>query len=195
MFLELHGQYSLASVLCGLSIRMCQQLGLHRRSPLDLNLDPDEIKFRSQLWWIAFKFETSSPMCEGRPTAVRELTYDVDILPLCSDQTKASDTAGLVSAIHCWYARLTELSNRFATINSLCITPNTRLEALKDLNDTLTRWRDQLPVTLQPGPDVVADWNSYMLVAPFHLDYFNLLRSIHWACITAITTNWEAIHD
>lgn len=58
MFLQLNGQYSLASVVCGTSIRMCQTLGLHRQSPLDFELSADEIKYRSQLWWIAFRLET-----------------------------------------------------------------------------------------------------------------------------------------
>lgn len=58
MFLEFNGQYSVASVLCGFSIRLCQAQGLHRRSPEDFDLALDEIKYRSQLWWIAFHFET-----------------------------------------------------------------------------------------------------------------------------------------
>lgn len=58
MFLELDGQYNLASVLCGVSIRLCQTLGLHRKSPPDFDLGPDEVKFRSQLWWTAFRLET-----------------------------------------------------------------------------------------------------------------------------------------
>lgn len=58
MFLELNAQSSLASVLCGFSIRLCQTLGLHRRSPQDFDLGPEEIRYKSQLWWIAFRFET-----------------------------------------------------------------------------------------------------------------------------------------
>ena len=58
MFLELNDQYSLASVLCGVSIRLCQSLGLHRKSPPDFDLSQEEIKYRSQLWWIAFRLET-----------------------------------------------------------------------------------------------------------------------------------------
>lgn len=134
-------------------------------------------------------------MSEGRPTAVRELTYDVDVLPLCSDHATTPHQNSLSSVIHGWTARLTEHCNRFSTINSLCITTNARLDALNDLDESLMRWKDHLPISHQPGRDVVADWDSYMLIAPLHLEYFNLLRATHWACIMAISINSEATDE
>lgn len=133
-------------------------------------------------------------MSEGRPTAVRELTYDVDILPLCQDSC-ISPVITIASEIHRWSGNLTEHCNRFSTINSLCISTNARLDALTDLDDSLMRWRDQIPVSYQPGQDVVGDWNSFILVAPLHLEYFNLVRAIHWACLMSIATKPDAIDD
>lgn len=142
------------------------------------------------------KVHSHVAMVEGRPTAVRELTYDVDILPLCHDDpVMLPHTAALASAIHTWTAKLTEHCNRFATINSLCLTTNSRLDALSDLDESLMRWRDQIPVSHRPGQDVVVDWDSYMIVAPLHLEYFNLVRAIHWACIMAISTNLDAVDE
>lgn len=66
-------------------------------------------------------------MSEGRPTAVHELTYDVDILPLCQDNCISPSIVTLASEIHKWSAKLTEHCNRFSTINALCVTTNARL--------------------------------------------------------------------
>jgi hypothetical protein len=137
----------------------------------------------------------SVAMSEGRPTAVRELTYDVDVLPLCQDNCISPTITTIASEIHRWTAKLTEHCNRFSTINSLCVSTNARLDALTDLDDSLMRWRDQIPAAHQPGRDVVADWDSFILVAPLHLEYFNLVRAIHWACLMSITTNLDAIDD
>jgi len=136
----------------------------------------------------------SVAICEGRPTAVRELTYDVEILPLCQDSC-TSPIITTASEIHKWTARLTEHCNRFATINSLCISTNARLDALTDLDDSVTAWKDQIPAAHQPGQDVVADWSSFILAAPLHLEYFNLVRAIHWACLMSIATNFDAVDD
>ncbi|RVX75624.1 hypothetical protein B0A52_00977 [Exophiala mesophila] len=195
IFLELNGQYSLASVMSGFSIRVCQAQGLHRKSPEDFDLEPEETKFRSQLWWISFHFETIIAMAEGRPTAVRELTYDVEVLPLCQDQQISPQLEPLASAVHAWTAGLTELRNRFVTITSLCIKATDRLAALSDLNESLMRWKDQIPVAHQPGHDVSTDSNSCLLVAPLHLEYFNLLRSVHWASRMTISMQPDITAD
>lgn len=134
-------------------------------------------------------------MSEGRLTAVRELTYDVDILPLCQDNRIPPNTAKFASEIHRWNAKLTEYCNQFSTINGLCVSTNARLDALTDLDESLMLWKDQIPAAHQPGRDVVPDWNSFILVAPLHLEYFNLVRAIHWAYLTSIATNPDAIDD
>lgn len=139
--------------------------------------------------------DSSVAMSEGRPTAVRELTYDVDILPLCLDPRLSHSTNTLVSAIHVWSARLTEHCNRFSTITSLCVTTNARLDALADLDAALLHWRDQIPETHRPGRDVVADWDAYVLVAPLHLEYFNLSRALHWSIFMSITTNTGVVDE
>ena len=134
-------------------------------------------------------------MAEGRPTAVRELTYDVEVLPLCQDQQISPQLEPLASAVHAWTAGLTELRNRFVTITSLCIKATDRLAALSDLNESLMRWKDQIPVAHQPGHDVSTDSNSCLLVAPLHLEYFNLLRSVHWASRMTISMQPDITAD
>lgn len=136
-------------------------------------------------------------MCEGRPTAVGEFTYDVEILPLCDEHHHRVSplTHNFASAVHGWQARLTELCNRFCTINCLCTTTNSRLDALVDLDGALKRWKDQIPAAHQPGHDVVADWDAYMHIAPLHLEYFNLLRAIHWAFLMSAWTNIGTVDE
>jgi hypothetical protein len=134
-------------------------------------------------------------MCEGRPSAVRESTYDTDILPLSSDNHINPSIINIVYEVHKWTAKLTEHCNRFTTITSLCVSTDARINALIDLDESLLRWRDQIPVAHQPRQDVVTDWSSFILVAPLHLEYFNLVRAIHWACFVEITTSLDATDD
>jgi hypothetical protein len=134
-------------------------------------------------------------MCEGRPSAVRESTYDTEILPLSSDNHINPSVVNIACEVHKWTAKLTEHCNRFITITSLCVSTDARISALIDLDESLLRWRDQIPVAHQPGQDVVTDWNSFILIAPLHLEYFNLVRAIHWASSMAITTSLDATND
>lgn len=46
-----------AWVLCGLAIRVAQAVGLHRRSPEDLDLSEEDVRLRSQLWWVAYRLD------------------------------------------------------------------------------------------------------------------------------------------
>lgn len=46
-------------VLCGLAIRVAQAIGLHRRSPEDLDLSDGDVRLRSQLWWVAYRLDGS----------------------------------------------------------------------------------------------------------------------------------------
>lgn len=48
-----------AWVLCGLAIRVAQAIGLHRRSPEDLDLSDGDVRLRSQLWWVAYRLDGS----------------------------------------------------------------------------------------------------------------------------------------
>lgn len=144
---------------------------------------------------LLFDNHRSIAMCEGRPTGVREFTYDVEILPLCEDHRISTRLKTLASSIHGWRATLTEHCNRFSTINSLCIANNARLDALNDLGEALIRWRDRITPAHRPESSVVDDWESYMLVAPLHLEYFNLMRALHWASFISVTTQRETIDD
>lgn len=46
-------------VLCGLAVRVAQAVGLHRRSPEDLDLSEEDVRLRSQLWWVAYRLDGS----------------------------------------------------------------------------------------------------------------------------------------
>lgn len=38
---------------------MAQAIGLHRRSPEDLDLSDGDVRLRSQLWWVAYRLDGS----------------------------------------------------------------------------------------------------------------------------------------
>ena len=63
-----------AWVLCGLAIRVAQAVGLHRRSPEDLDLNESDVRLRSRLWWVAYRLDGSVVNCLCLPVFSSVLT-------------------------------------------------------------------------------------------------------------------------
>jgi hypothetical protein len=65
LYLAYRGKHGIAWVFSGLAVRHAQSIGLHRRSPRDLDLATDQVRLRSHLWWIAFVLDASVTLwCE-----------------------------------------------------------------------------------------------------------------------------------
>ena len=57
LYLVHFSKSGMAWVLCGLAIRIAQSIGLHREFSPDMGLPEEEIRVRSQIWWVCYTLD------------------------------------------------------------------------------------------------------------------------------------------
>ncbi|KAH8803571.1 fungal-specific transcription factor domain-containing protein [Xylogone sp. PMI_703] len=195
IFLMYRGRGGMAWVLCGLAIRISQAIGLHRRSPRDIDLTEAEIHLRSQLWWSAFCLDAELSLALGRPTALPDSDHDAELFPLdLPDQTLPNKTA-ITANIYCWKVTLARIQNRFCCVLNRDDSMGSMVEALVRLDSALMKWRDEIPLEYRPQQEILAQDDTYHLVALLHLEYYNMVRALHWALITAVPAKGDMMED
>ncbi|KIL87888.1 nad -binding protein [Fusarium avenaceum] len=60
----------------------------------------------------------------------------------------------------------------------------TKLDSIGRIDEALILWRDTLPITCRPDHPILVDPAKHLLVLFLHLEYYNLLRSVHWAALS-----------
>lgn len=86
--------------------------------------------------------------------------------------------------IYFWTHQFNKVQNRFCTLMHLKNTAAARLESIVKVDQDLAAWRDALPPVCRPNNMILVSPDKYSNVLLMHLEYFNLLRAIHWAVIT-----------
>lgn len=86
--------------------------------------------------------------------------------------------------LYVWGFRLDAIQNRFCNVMRSKKMVVDRIAAIVQLDQQAMAWRDSLPASCRPGHPILAPSELYMHVLPIHLQYFNLLRAIHWAAMT-----------
>jgi hypothetical protein len=57
MYLIHFSKSGMAWVLCGLAIRIAQSVGLHRQVLPDMGLPEEDVRVRSQIWWVCYTLD------------------------------------------------------------------------------------------------------------------------------------------
>jgi len=199
----------MAWVFCGLALRIAMSLGLHRKTPAEIDLSPSQLRLRSRLWWIAFSFDASVfysvlstsaivgdevigvltridrtlSLSQGRPPGVTDASYDRETI--LAEAGIGGDTSfPTFSQVYTWTCQLNQIQNRFCNIMHSRDTALSRHEAIVKVDDDLMAWKDGLPTSCRPGNLILTSSDRYIHVLLMHLEYFNLQRAIHWAAIT-----------
>ncbi|RGP72198.1 nad -binding [Fusarium sporotrichioides] len=60
----------------------------------------------------------------------------------------------------------------------------TKLDSIGRIDEALILWRDTLPITCRPDHPILVEPAKHLLVLFLHLEYYNLLRSVHWAALS-----------
>jgi hypothetical protein len=129
---------------------------------------------------------------QGRPTAVAESTWDAELIlfsPVYPSMTEFSVTA---SKLYYWKAKLAQIQNRFCGALNRHESVATRLEAFNNIDKSLTEWRDDIPIECRPEQEILGPRNASKLIAWLHLEYLDLMRSLHWASITCVPATENA---
>jgi hypothetical protein len=181
------GKEHFAWILCGHASRIAQSLGLHRRSPTRFNLSEQEMGLRSHLWWVIFSLDGYLSAVECRPPSLPQSMSDHDPLPLSIGDLPIDASMGHLADIYHWNLKLAHIRHHYCAIVNRCDSVQSRLDALAVLDGRLVQWREDVPLDIRPGQQIIAPQSLYRFIALLHLDYFLLLCSIHWASMLSTT--------
>lgn len=114
---------------------------------------------------------------------------DTEFFPLPFDghDIQLASTSSL--DVYRWNVNLSRIRNRYCAVLNRHETVVVRLDTLADLDNALMRWRDEIPLEYRPDQENLAPREAYHLVAFIHLEYFNLLRALHWASVMCVLAN------
>jgi hypothetical protein len=126
-------------------------------------------------------------MTQGRPTAVSESTSDVDLIPIHGSLSDALDSEMIIwASLFLWKVKLAHIQNKLSGLLNRPASVFTRLDGLVELDEALLEWRDTLPLECRPDQEILVSQSLHLNIAMLHLDYFNLMRAVHWASMTSI---------
>ncbi|CZR55558.1 uncharacterized protein PAC_05446 [Phialocephala subalpina] len=180
----------IAWVLCGLAIRIAQSIGLHRKTPPELGLPQEEMRLRSQIWWICYTLDAFLSTTQGRHPAAYDSCCDVELLPLLSNPASPSDTTVRTPPeIYIWYVKLAKIKNTFCNLFGTAESAISRADKVSQLDAALTNWRDEIPLEYRPDQEILAPRETYHFIAMLHLHYFNILQAIHWTSLVCARQN------
>jgi len=111
----------------------------------------------------------------------------VQLLPLLRNPD--SPNIGITSPaaeIYYWNVQLAQIENSFCTLFSSTETVTSRVDKVGDLDTALGKWRDEIPIEYRPDQEILADHEIYQSIAMIHLQYFNILRAIHWTLLSSV---------
>lgn len=193
-------------LLCGIAVRVAQAIGLHRRSPEDLDLNDEDVRLRSQVWWVVYRLDGSAlynhslpgstsayilrrllSITQGRPAAVHPSTFDTDLTPMPSYQPQFPPAAALctsASDVYNWSVKLSQIQHRFSDVTNQASTTTAMLDELGNIDRALLSWCNSIPIDCRPGEEILSSGNTGDLLVSLHLDYFNMMRTVHWASLT-----------
>ncbi|KAJ5368558.1 uncharacterized protein N7496_008318 [Penicillium cataractarum] len=180
LYFTQQGKLGIAWSTCGTALRAAESIGLHRHTPGDLQLSDELVRLRARLWWTAYSLDAFLSLCEGRPTGTSPDKTDTKIEPLTPEE--CFDDSDLVPGpmIYAWYVKLACIVNEVADIIGREKTPNECLYRLAELDLKLIAWRDSIPLEFRPEQENLAPVQLQHHVAWLHVQFFNVLRTLHW---------------
>lgn len=103
------------------------------------------------------------------------------LLPLLKNPNSPEDGVVRPAAeIYFWHVKLAQIENSFCALFSRTETAASRADEVGALDVALLKWRDEIPMEYRPDQEILADHEMYQAIAMLHLQYFNILRAIHW---------------
>ncbi|CEP19411.1 hypothetical protein [Parasitella parasitica] len=133
---------TLAYLHIGLAIRMAQDLGLHKKEHMPIDLKQREINRR--LWWSVYWLDLCAALESNRPTMVDDKDCDVEYpIPLQDEDPET----GYRIAFGVESIKLMKIRKVIAKqLPSERIKGSCLLDAISHLETSLTKWLNELPV-------------------------------------------------
>jgi hypothetical protein len=128
-------------------------------------------------------------MSQGRPTAIHENCYDTEAIQIIAQRPDNPKQPVILQNFFPWVIQLAHVQNQFCGILCRIESVEARLDALATLDAALMKWRDGIPLEFRPEQEILAQHDVHPIIAFLHLEYYNMLRALHWACITSVPSN------
>lgn len=116
-------------------------------------------------------------------------SFDMDLTPLPQHEShvQPSSTTSLfasASDVYAWSARLSQIQHRFCKVTNQASSTVSMLNELGHIDTALLSWCHDIPMDCRPGEEILSPGNIARLLVTLHLDYFHMVRSVHWASLT-----------
>lgn len=111
----------------------------------------------------------------------------MDITPLPAHESQRrppSTTYASVSDVFGWSSKLCGIQHRFCNVTNQASTTASLLDELGNIDRALLSWCQDIPMDCRPGEEIVSPEDIGQLLVSLHLDYFNMVRAVHWASLT-----------
>ncbi|KUL88881.1 hypothetical protein ZTR_03536 [Talaromyces verruculosus] len=188
IYLIFNRKPGIAWTVCGLGVRIAQSLGLHQDIPAQLHSSGAQSLRRSRLWDVAFALDAFLSLSEGQPPVIacQDSPKSTTILTTseCDTELEVNNTTAI--SVHRWHVELSIIANRFLWLLNRPSTMSSQLEEFSALDEELLQWRDQIPMDARPEQEILVCNELYSTVAWLHVQYFNLMRSLHYISSTVL---------
>ena len=94
-----------------------------------------------------------------------------------------------------WHVGLARIKNRFCHLFSGQFPDTSLADEVSELDKDLTTWRDAIPLEHRPDQEILAPTEFYPFIAVLHLQYFNIMSSMHWTLLAAAERGNFALHE
>lgn len=123
-------------------------------------------------------------LTQGRPTAIHESSFDVEECPAVLHRDTLTYTAASPSDVINWQSQLGLLQHRFSNITNQASSSKSVLHELETIDFALQAWCNEIPQVCRPGEEILVPDEMKHVVVSLHMEYFNLIRAVHWASLT-----------
>ncbi|KAF9297563.1 hypothetical protein BGZ88_009596 [Linnemannia elongata] len=189
------GNYSGGWLYTGMSIRIAQDIGLHRQ---DVNMDePEEAEVRKRLWWSLYMADRLGSAILGRPMTLRDEGFNVQmptdewIADVLGEDTVEYpyEPESVISCRLIWSIKLFMQLGKVldtmhcieAEINGSFLADISRTQ-LPQLHNSLTSWFLSLPNELMYTPYTMSPNSNHPPSPPtalMHMFYYTTLTILH----------------
>ncbi|KAF9148643.1 hypothetical protein BG015_009614 [Linnemannia schmuckeri] len=189
------GNYSGGWLYTGMSIRIAQDIGLHRQ---DVNVDePEEAEVRKRLWWSLYMADRLGSAILGRPMTLRDEGFNVQmptdewIVDVLGEDTVEYpyEPESVISCRLIWSIKLFMQLGKVldtmhcieAEINGSFLADISRTQ-LPQLHNSLTSWFLSLPNELMYTPYTMSPNSNHPPSPPtalMHMFYYTTLTILH----------------
>jgi len=126
---------------------------------------------------------------------VNDSTCHAASLSRLASSTSLNGEPLLAFNIFFWHVGLARIKNRFCNLFSGQVPETPLADEVSELDRSLTRWRDAIPLEYRPDQEILAPTKFYPFIAVLHLHYFNMMSSMHWTLLASAERGQFALNE